>query len=333
MRFVPDLSEMLLIALIARAGGETPTVPTPQLAHIAGTATDANGDLIPGATVAIEGGSAIPELAVANDNGAFEIDNLTPGTAYRVKVTADGFADWSSSTITLSPGQFEILKDITLTILGETTSVTVVADSREESSLLKRSRPRNTSVYWASFPIFTSAMTRILYRLQSSSSSNWHSRFRRSRYLRRNPFHRSYHRHISLPKLRGRVKGIRSTLWIYLFEWPDRHQGRRRYSALNLASRSAVLLSKHGIEEVAPDSRAVESSHLSGRKRKMAAELFKHRRLPCFRSDRKCLLPDANRGIGLLSRIFAIDFSANIANGVLQEFVLRRLTSSVRNRN
>src|SRR5579863_2887975 len=87
MRFVPDLPAIFLMALIARAGCQTPTAPTPQPAHIAGTVTDATGDLIPGATVTIEAGSAIPQLAVADDNGAFEIDNLTPGTTYQVKVT------------------------------------------------------------------------------------------------------------------------------------------------------------------------------------------------------------------------------------------------------
>jgi hypothetical protein len=43
--------------------------------------------------------------------------------------------------------------------------------------------------------------------------------------------------------------------------------------------------------------------------------------------------PESNRGVGLVLHSFAIDFSANVANGVLQEFVLRRLTPNARNRN
>jgi hypothetical protein len=43
--------------------------------------------------------------------------------------------------------------------------------------------------------------------------------------------------------------------------------------------------------------------------------------------------PRSNRGPGLVFGTFAIDLSANVANGVLQEFVLRRLTPSARNRN
>ena len=43
--------------------------------------------------------------------------------------------------------------------------------------------------------------------------------------------------------------------------------------------------------------------------------------------------PDANRGSGLVLRTFAVDFGANIANGVLQEFVLRKLTRNAKGQN
>jgi hypothetical protein len=43
--------------------------------------------------------------------------------------------------------------------------------------------------------------------------------------------------------------------------------------------------------------------------------------------------PEANRGTGLVLNTFAVDFSANIASAVLQEFVLRKLTPIVKNRN
>jgi hypothetical protein len=42
--------------------------------------------------------------------------------------------------------------------------------------------------------------------------------------------------------------------------------------------------------------------------------------------------PQENRGFGLVMNIFAVDFSANVANAVLQEFVLRKLTPSMKNR-
>lgn len=43
--------------------------------------------------------------------------------------------------------------------------------------------------------------------------------------------------------------------------------------------------------------------------------------------------PKVNRGPGLLSRIFAMDLSAKVVNGVLQELVRRKLTPGVGDRN
>jgi hypothetical protein len=43
--------------------------------------------------------------------------------------------------------------------------------------------------------------------------------------------------------------------------------------------------------------------------------------------------PQANRGGGLVLNTFLIDFSANEANSVIQEFILRKLTPSVKNRH
>ena len=41
--------------------------------------------------------------------------------------------------------------------------------------------------------------------------------------------------------------------------------------------------------------------------------------------------PESNRGAGLVFSTFAVDFGANVANGVLQEFVLRKFTPSLKN--
>ena len=43
--------------------------------------------------------------------------------------------------------------------------------------------------------------------------------------------------------------------------------------------------------------------------------------------------PETNRGPGLVLHTFTVDLSANIANAVLQEFVLRKLTPSAKGRN
>ena len=43
--------------------------------------------------------------------------------------------------------------------------------------------------------------------------------------------------------------------------------------------------------------------------------------------------PESNRGPGLVFSTTGVDIGADMANGLLQEFVLRRLTPIARNRN
>jgi hypothetical protein len=106
LRSTQSIASLFLFGALHAIGfGQQPVVPDPQPAHVAGTVTDTNGDLIPGAIIVIETPSQSPHSAVANDNGFFQIDNLTPGVGYQVTVSANGFADWESQEIVLSPGR------------------------------------------------------------------------------------------------------------------------------------------------------------------------------------------------------------------------------------
>ena len=100
--------------------------PAPQLGSIVGTVVDVKGDPVREAAVVLQG----PVLsdrrtAGTNDKGFFEIHDVEPGIPYRVTISATGFADWTSSVVTLAPGQYEILTDIKLRIEELRTTVTV----------------------------------------------------------------------------------------------------------------------------------------------------------------------------------------------------------------
>ena len=102
------------------------------LANISGTVTDLNGDLVPAATVILDGPQSEDHReVVASDSAAFAFDKLTPGAPYRVTVRAKGFVDWTSSPIILSPGQYDFLSDVRIKVEGEGTSVTVYASSEQ----------------------------------------------------------------------------------------------------------------------------------------------------------------------------------------------------------
>jgi hypothetical protein len=113
-------------------GSSAIAAPEPQPGHVSGTAIDVDDEVIPGANVILEGPS--PEekrTVVANDSGVFAFDNLKPGTAYHITISADGFVSWTSAAIVVAPGQFLFLSDTKLAISGGATSVTVSSSSEE----------------------------------------------------------------------------------------------------------------------------------------------------------------------------------------------------------
>ncbi len=80
--------------------GQSAAALATQTCTITGTITDVQDEIVPGATVALEG--AVPadsRQAVANDSGFFEFKGLKPGIAYHVTVEAKGFVSWKSPAL------------------------------------------------------------------------------------------------------------------------------------------------------------------------------------------------------------------------------------------
>jgi hypothetical protein len=99
---------------------------------VSGTVTDAYGDVVPGATVLLEGPNAVNrQNQTANDNGFFEFKNLASGISYRVTVSAKGFDPWVSPPVLLASGQYFDVTGIKLKLQGEVSSVTVVASPEQ----------------------------------------------------------------------------------------------------------------------------------------------------------------------------------------------------------
>jgi len=98
----------------------------PAKAGISGTVTDANGDVVPGATVELEGPLAADHRSViANDSGAFQFDGLRTGVPYRITIGAKDLESWKSQAILLDPGQYFFLTGIKLKVPDSVVSVTV----------------------------------------------------------------------------------------------------------------------------------------------------------------------------------------------------------------
>jgi hypothetical protein len=114
-------------------GSETPSSSSDMRpAEVNGTVLDVNGDLIPGATVVLDGAAQVDHRTVAaNDSAFFQFEGLMPGVPYHLTVSAQGFQDWVSPPITLSSGQFFDVTGIKLKLEASVSSVTVYSSTEQ----------------------------------------------------------------------------------------------------------------------------------------------------------------------------------------------------------
>jgi Carboxypeptidase regulatory-like domain len=100
-----------------------------RLGSIVGTVTDENGDPVPDSTVILKSADNDDRRTIVTPgNGFFEFHDVKPGVSYEISVSAKDFADWTSPTITLEPGQFKIVTGVRLRIPTELTQVEVRYD-------------------------------------------------------------------------------------------------------------------------------------------------------------------------------------------------------------
>ncbi len=118
----------------AAAQGETalPASPAIQPGNISGTATDVYGDLVPGATVVLENGDpADRKSATANDSAFFDFAGLKPGSTYHITISAPGFEDWVSPPVAIAAGQYFDVTGIKLKLKDAVESVLVTSSTEQ----------------------------------------------------------------------------------------------------------------------------------------------------------------------------------------------------------
>jgi Carboxypeptidase regulatory-like domain len=319
-------------AFDASALGQPLAAPAPQGARIAGTVTDTNNDIIPGATIVVESPLQNSQTAVSNDNGFFQIDNVEPGTPHQITISAKGFADWNSSGVVLSPGQFDLLNDIKLRLLGEATSVTVVA-SREELAVEQVKIAEQQRVlgiipnFYVSYDKDAVALTpKLKFQLA----------------LR-----------VSVDAVTFAGTGFLAAM-NQASHYPDYQEGWKgygqRFGAVYVNDLTDIMIGGAILPSVLhQDPRYFYQGTGTNKSRLMHAlsspiicKGDNGRWQPNYSSlggylasgaIANAYYPESNRGAKLVLNTFAVDFSANVANGLLQEFVLRKLTPSAKNRN
>src|ERR1700761_6543932 len=124
MRIGYRLCALILSIISIAAHGQQIDAPQPQRGSIHGTVTDVDDAAIPGAALTLDGTPGSEHRALKSDEtGSFEIKDLPPAVAYKITVRANGFADWTSPPVVLTPGQSLDLSDVRLKISVVETTV------------------------------------------------------------------------------------------------------------------------------------------------------------------------------------------------------------------
>jgi hypothetical protein len=122
---------ILLITVLPGIAEDT-AAPASNVGIVGGTVEDLAGAIIPKAELTLK--CHLPcrdQTTVASDLGGFEFRNLTLGVPYRLTAAVNGFREWTSSTILLTADQSTVLLTDVRLELEDVSSVTVYA-SREQ---------------------------------------------------------------------------------------------------------------------------------------------------------------------------------------------------------
>ena len=105
---------------------QSPDAPQPKSANIEGTVLDVNNEVVPGATVVLQGPVATDRrTAVATETGLYEFHDVTPGGPYRITISAKGFVNWTSADFLLKPGEYKIEAGSKLSLAAVQTTINV----------------------------------------------------------------------------------------------------------------------------------------------------------------------------------------------------------------
>jgi len=119
-------ASILWASVASSAIAQQVAAPDPQPGTISGTVTDVNDDIVPGADVVLQSSATGERRSLlSGENGSYTFDDLRPGVSYHLTISADGFVTWNSPDILVSPGQVHFLTGSKLPIAGDATSVTV----------------------------------------------------------------------------------------------------------------------------------------------------------------------------------------------------------------
>jgi len=309
------------------------SAPEPQTGSIVGTVTDVRNDIVPGATAVLQGPEPSDRRTVtANDNAFFTFSDVKPGIEYHVIVSAKGFADWVSPAITITAGQYLELPAINLNLAVAVTTVTAALSPEEiatqQVQLEEKQRvlgfiPNFYTVYDKNpapltpklkFRLATKTMVDPITILGSAFVASvdqagdtpdygqgWGAYGQR--------FGANYANGLTDIFIGGAI--LPSLL----------HQDPRYFYKGEGSNKSRVLYALLTPLRTKGDNGRWQPNY-SGLGGYLASGAIAN-----------AYYPASNRGVGLVFSTFGVDIAADMANGLIQEFLLKKLTPSAKNRH
>ncbi len=314
-----------------QAGASSPNDQT--RCNIGGTILDVHGNVVPVATIALEGSTpADRRTTTASSTGAFHFDGLKPGVAYFISINAQGYLGWKSAALTLSPGQYLLVNDIRLKFRGSDTSITVYADPVQIATqqVIAAEHQRvlgifpNFYVTYAEHPapLTTKLKFQLAFRANTDVMTFVGVAFLAAVYQAGDlP---DYGQGWDAYGKRVAAGYADTTTDIFfggaILPWMLHQDPRYFYQGTGTTKsrvRHAMLspfICKGDNGKTQPNYSSMGGDLISG-------------------SISNLYYPEANRGVGLLFQGFFVTTGVRMVNGLLQEFVLRKFTPSARQKN
>ena len=304
-----------------------------QEASISGTVTDVNGDIVPGAKVLLEDGhSKEPRTTLSDNTGSFQFGKLPAGDSYRISIEAKDFDSWKSPTIVLHPGQYFFLSDIKLALPGSVASVTVYATQEqiatEQVTIEEKQRvfgfiPNFYVTYDAHpVPLTTKLKFRLAFKADTDVMTFVGVAFMAAMYQAGDIPDYGQGWDAYAKRMGAGYADTTTDIFIggAILPWLLHQDPRYFYQGTGTKkSRTLHALSSLFICRGDNGKSQVNFSSMGG---DLASGALSN-----------LYYPETNRGAKLVFQGFLITTGVRIVNGVLQEFVIRKLTPSARQKN
>ena len=303
-----------------------------QTGIVRGTVTDANDGIVPGADVVLKSSDIRERRTVeSGDDGSYSFDDLHPGIIYHITISSRGFVTWTSPDLMLAPGETRFLPESKLQPTGDGASVTVYASPQQIA--IEQVKMEEQQRAFGFIPNFYVAYDRNAVPLTAKL------KFKLALKASTDPvifaavaFIAGADQAGDAPDYGQGAKGYGQRMGaLYANGFTDimvgeailpslLHQDPRYFYQGTGSKRSRVFHALASAFTCRGDNGRLEPNYSS-----IGGDL-------AAGAISNIYYPRSNRGVGIVFENALITSGGRMANGLVQEFILRRFTSSARNR-